>query len=204
MQKSPVQQYRTPDSNHLHVVVRFLRRVTLPRFGMDAQETFGFVVVGKHAQMVQNIMRGERFGFGGGQVLAEDVDLAFLGPCSGDYVAAIGGDALIFTGAPEPFALDFLVSPPEHVQAPAAARQLCTVEGSIPGLGHFGAGHWAQILQVIRSEFVSEGDAAVVHFAGGLPLELLALEADPLKIEGLKVHRKGVVEPAYALLPNPA
>ena len=28
---------------------------------MVAQERFSFVVVGKHAQMVQNIMRGDRF-----------------------------------------------------------------------------------------------------------------------------------------------
>lgn len=202
MQKSTVKKQRTPDMQHLHVVIRFLRKVALPRFGMDAQETFSVVVVGKHAQMVQNIMRRERFSFAGGQVLAEDVELAYLGPCSGDYMAAAGHDAVVFTATAERFALDFLVS---QAKVPAAAglAHLYTVEGLIPGPGHFGAGHWAQVLQAIGSEYAAVGDAPfVVHFAGGLPLAPLAQDADPLKIEGLTVRRKGIVEPLFALLPQ--
>lgn len=204
MHQSTDPRRHTPDGHHLHVVLRFLRKVTLPRFTMQPQECFGFVVVGKHAQMVRRILRGLPFNFGDGQVLAEHVELAFVGPSGAEFSKALRVDTAASTSVAEPFALDFLVSAP-----PANARSsehclahLCTVTGTLPSSGHLGAGHWAQIQSAIETS-VSEGENKtphLVHFAGGLPLPLLAQDNQPLKIEGLRVHRKGLVEPVYPLL----
>jgi hypothetical protein len=200
MQKAAL---RTPDAQHLHTVVRFLRKTTFPRLTLAAGETFGFVVVGKHASMVRCILRGERFEFGGGQALPEDVEVAFLGPCTTDYLAVAGYGASVVSSGPEPFALDFIVSVSADTETLNGQPQmhLLTVSGVVPKGRHLGSGHWVQIHMAIAKQYnEAQRSGFTAHFAGGLPLTLLAQDANPLKIEGLRVQRKGLVEPAYPLL----
>lgn len=73
-----------------HAVIRFKRRVELPRFTMDAGERWGFVVFGKYKELIEQIKRGERFDFAGGQVLANDVEVIYEGDCGLEYSIASG------------------------------------------------------------------------------------------------------------------
>lgn len=59
--------------NQLYAVIRFKRRIALPRFTMEAGEPWGFVVYGKCEKRLEQIKSGERFDFAGAQVLAQSV-----------------------------------------------------------------------------------------------------------------------------------
>jgi hypothetical protein len=57
---------------------------------MKEGEKWGFVVSKKWADAVKAIQAGERFTFAGGQCLAEDVRLIYLGPGDEGYSRAAG------------------------------------------------------------------------------------------------------------------
>ena len=78
------------DLDRPHAVIRFLRDVDLPRFPMRAGERWSFVVYRKYATMLEQIKRGERFKFAGGQVLAQDVEIIYEGDCGLEYSIASG------------------------------------------------------------------------------------------------------------------
>ena len=71
-----------------HAVIEFLRDTDLPRFSMKAGERWGFIVHRKYETMLENIKRGERFDFAGGQVLAQDVRVVYEGDCGIGYSIA--------------------------------------------------------------------------------------------------------------------
>jgi len=81
---------RTTEADMLHAVIQFRREVTFPRFAMKQGEKWGFVVYRKWADAVKAIQAGERFAFAGGQCLAEDVELIYLGPGDAGYSRAAG------------------------------------------------------------------------------------------------------------------
>jgi hypothetical protein len=81
---------RTTEIDMLHAVIQFNRGVQFPRFAMKQGEKWGFVVFRKWADAVKAIQAGERFAFAGGQCLAEDVDLVYLGPGNEEYSRAAG------------------------------------------------------------------------------------------------------------------
>lgn len=76
---------------NLHqAVIEFQSDVTFPRFSMKRGDRWGFVVSGKQADWLDRIACGQRFDFAGGQCLAEDVLLVYLGPADMDYSYAAG------------------------------------------------------------------------------------------------------------------
>ena len=81
---------RTTEIEMLHAVIKFKRPVQFPRFSMKEGEKWGFVVYRKWVDVVEAIQAGERFAFAGGQCLAEDVDLIYLGPGDEHYSRAAG------------------------------------------------------------------------------------------------------------------
>ena len=94
-----------PDLDMPHAVIEFLRDINLPRFSMKAGERWGFVVHRKYEAMLENIKRGERFDFAGGQVLAQDVKVVYEGDCGRGYsiaTRAIADPDAAADSAPEP------------------------------------------------------------------------------------------------------
>jgi len=81
---------RDTDLDELHAVIRFKRRVQLPRFTMEAGECWGFVVYRKWQTRLEQIKCGDRFDFAGGQVLAQDVEVIYEGRCGLEYSIATG------------------------------------------------------------------------------------------------------------------
>lgn len=75
-------------NEHQHAVIEFQLDLTFPRFSMKRGERWGFVVWGKQADWLDRITSGQRFEFAGGQCLAEDVLLVYLGPADIDYTYA--------------------------------------------------------------------------------------------------------------------
>ena len=78
------------DLSQLHAVIRFKRRIDLPRFSMKAGELWGFVVYGKCAKRLDQIKSGERFEFAGAQVLSQDVEIVYEGKSGLEYSIASG------------------------------------------------------------------------------------------------------------------
>ena len=76
------------DADMPHAVIEFLSDTNLPRFSMKAGERWGFIVHRKYETMLENIKRGERFDFAGGQVLAQDVMVVYEGDCGIGYSIA--------------------------------------------------------------------------------------------------------------------
>src|SRR5450830_712741 len=62
-----------------YAVIRFKRRIALPRFTVEDGERWSFLVWGKQQTRLEQIRRGERFEFGGAQVLAQDVEIIYEG-----------------------------------------------------------------------------------------------------------------------------
>lgn len=80
-----------PDETKLpHAVIRFKRAVSFPRFSMKEGERWGFVVYKKWQDRLDQIKRGERFDFAGGQCLAQDVEIIYEGDCGLEYSLAAG------------------------------------------------------------------------------------------------------------------
>src|SRR5450830_1247264 len=87
---TPVKIDATSEVDLPHAVIRFKRRVELPRFSMEAGERWGFVVFGKYQKLLEQIKRDERFDFAGGQVLPQDVEIIYEGDCGLEYSIANG------------------------------------------------------------------------------------------------------------------
>lgn len=93
-------------------VLEFQSDVTFPRFSMKRGERWGFAVYGKQADWLDRIACGQRFDFAGGQCLAEDVLLVYLGPADMDYSYAAGYVRPDFCGrAPGSMHLTSLTAP---------------------------------------------------------------------------------------------
>lgn len=73
-----------------YAVIRFKRRIALPRFTVEDGERWSFLVWGKQQTRLEQIRRGERFEFGGAQVLAQDVEIIYEGRGGLEYNIASG------------------------------------------------------------------------------------------------------------------
>ncbi|MBK4736219.1 hypothetical protein JJB74_16470 [Noviherbaspirillum sp. DKR-6] len=78
------------DRDKLHAVIRFKRAIQFPRFSMREGERWGFVLFRKTLTNLKAIEAGERFDFAGGQCLADDVELIYVGPGNIEYSRACG------------------------------------------------------------------------------------------------------------------
>lgn len=83
-------------SNHgtlqtrLNAVIRFNRAVQFPKFSMKAGERWGFAVFRKTIDHIKAIQAGDRFAFAGGECLAQDVDIVYIGSDDFHYSRATG------------------------------------------------------------------------------------------------------------------
>lgn len=81
---------QTTEAKRLHAVLEFQRDVQFPRFSMKKGEKWGFVVHKKWHDALKAIEAGERFAFAGGQCLAQDVAILYIGPGNIEYSRAAG------------------------------------------------------------------------------------------------------------------
>ena len=78
------------ERTNLHAVIRFKRALSFPRYSMKAGERWGFVAFRKRVDHLKAIQAGERFDFAGGQCLAEDVEVIYIGQGHSEYSRAAG------------------------------------------------------------------------------------------------------------------
>lgn len=88
--------------DRLHAVIQFKKSIQFPRFSMSKGERWGMVIHPKSVHVINAIEAGERFKFAGGQCLAEDVELIYLGPADLGYSRACGYIPQILPDALQP------------------------------------------------------------------------------------------------------
>jgi len=91
MQANPITN-NVPQLNadRVRAVIRFNRRIELPRFTVENGEVWAFMVFGKLQTRLEQIKRGERFDFAGAQVLAQDVEIIYEGRSGLEFCIAAG------------------------------------------------------------------------------------------------------------------
>jgi hypothetical protein len=83
--------YGTPRNGWIMNMVDFVDYAGYAQLVMPVEgERWGFVIHPKSVHQLKAIEAGERFKFAGGQCLAEDVDLIYLGPADSEYSVACG------------------------------------------------------------------------------------------------------------------
>lgn len=80
---------------HLDAVIQFKRSIKFPRFSMEKGERWGFALShhwknSANRDRLRAIECGERFDFAGGQCLAEDVSVIYIGRGDRGYSIACG------------------------------------------------------------------------------------------------------------------
>lgn len=87
------------DDTWLHAVIRFKRTIQFPRFSVKEGERTSFVVYKKRIDWLKAIESGKRFVFAGGDCLAEDVEILYIGTCDTEF-SRTAGHIKTLTGSP--------------------------------------------------------------------------------------------------------
>jgi len=82
--------FHRTDDTWLHAVIRFKRAIQFPRFSVKEGDRWGFVVYKKRIDWLKAIESGNRFVFAGGDCLAEDVEILYIGTCDTEYSRTAG------------------------------------------------------------------------------------------------------------------